>query len=246
MATSGPREVQVFDDAAALSRAVAEMVAMSARSAVAQRNRFSIALAGGNTPRASYQALASGLHGSVPWSKVDVFFGDERCVPPEHTDSNYAMASAALLSHVALAKRRVHRIVGELPAADAVRTYERQLRRTFGEPPAPTFDVTLLGVGEDGHTASLFPGSPALEERERWVLAVEAPPQYPTRERITLTLPVFQRSREVWVLCAGEGKRAVASAILGGAAAAQVLPAARVTGSERTLWLLDRAAAPRA
>jgi len=238
------RDVRILEDAKELARAAAEHIATTARAAIAKRNRFTIALAGCQTPREVYHLLATELADRVPWGRVELFFGDERCVPPDNPASNYGLVSATMLSRLRLAKRRVHRIVGEVPRDDAVRSYERDLRRAFGPAAESSFDLALLGVGADGHTASIFPGSAAADEREKWVMAVDAPADQSPRERITLTFAVLDKAREVCMMVAGAGKRKVVSAILGDAPEARDLPAARARGTSRTLWLMDRAAAP--
>ncbi len=184
-----------------------------------------LALAGGSTPRALYQALAEV---DYPWSEVDVFFGDERCVPPDHPDSNFRMAHRALLSKVAA---RVHRMPAE--SCDPI-AYERELAGALG-PGAPTLDLVLLGLGDDGHTASLFPGDPALEERDRLVARVERP----DHPRLTLTLPVLSAARVAAFLVSGESKREALTRLVEG----RDIPAARVAAG-RVVILADRAAAP--
>ena len=211
---------------------------------MAARGAFTLALPGGTTPGALYALLAdpaAALAARMPWERTQVFFGDERHVPPGHPDSNYGMAREALLARVPVPAENVHRIRGELPdAAGAAAAYERELRAVLG--PVPVLDLMLLGLGEDGHTASLFPGSPALEERERWVVAawVERLGAW----RITLTLPVLERAREVVFLVCGAGKAAALRRALRGTAEDKPVPAARVRPRDgRTLWLADRAAA---
>lgn len=255
--------VRVYEDLDALSRAAAEEIVRAAEHAVRERGRFTLSLAGGSTPRHLYELLAAKYHDQVPWGVTHVFFGDERCVPPTDTASNYHMANAALLSHVPIPDAQVHRIRGELSPLDAAREYGRLLRRVFdddpvsarsrpisgsasGRAPAPaTFDIALLGVGPDGHTASLFPGSPALDERKHWAMEVDAPDYIaPPRERVTLTLPPLNASRVVMFLVAGDEKERVVTEILGvNASARSSYPAANVHGAQRTVWLLDRAAA---
>lgn len=233
-------ETEVCADGGALSRAAAERLVRDARDSVGRRGRFTIALAGGSTPRALYELLAGEYRGRIDWARTEVFFGDERGVPPDDAASNYAMARDALLGRVPVA--RVHRIRGERPPDEAAREYGAELRRAFPEDGAPTFDVALLGVGGDGHTASLFPGSAALEERAAWAVAVPAPAtSAPHVERVSLTLPVLNRARAVYVLASGAEKRDVVRRILAGEA--PELPASRVRGEERTVWLLDRDAA---
>jgi 6-phosphogluconolactonase len=178
----------------------------------------------------------------VAWDRTEVCFGDERCVPPHNPASNFRTAWSTLLAHVPIVEERIHRIPGELGPDAAARDYDARLRQLFvDEPDIPTFDVAVMGVGADGHTASLFPGDAAVEERRRWAAPAYAPPEAKVRERVTLTLPVLNRARVVLFLCAGAEKRDVVSRILSGTESE--LPAARVHGMERTVWLLDRAAA---
>ncbi|HET7457417.1 MAG TPA: 6-phosphogluconolactonase [Gemmatimonadaceae bacterium] len=243
------RRVRVFEDLAAMSNAVAGALARAAEAAVAERGRFVIALAGGETPRALYRVLAERYGDRAFWGATHVFFGDERCVPPDDPASNYAMAEHELLSRVAVSDDRVYRVVGEAVPDDAARVYDALLHRTLGGggdgAAAATFDVALLGVGADGHTASLFPGDDAaLDEHERWALAVRAPASYAPRDRITLTLPALNASRAVWVLAAGAGKApAVRAALAADDAGAEEIPASLVHGTAETVWHLDRAAA---
>ena len=233
------RDIEVFTDAAALVRVAAERVVRLAAEAVERAERFTIALSGGSTPRPLYELLAGPFRDRLPWARTEIFFGDERCVPPTDPQSNYFAARRALLVHVPLA--RVYRIEGELPAEEAAANYDATLRAAFPDDLAPTFDLVLLGVGPDGHTASLFPGSPALDERERWAVAVPAPTTAaPALPRVTMTLPPIERAREVWLLAAGADKRDVVARILD--RRADDLPAARAHGALRTSWLLDRAA----
>jgi 6-phosphogluconolactonase len=233
----------VVDDLAGLARAGAREVAANAIASATARGRFAISLAGGETPRSLYQVLARDYRAEIPWDRAEICFGDERCVPPHNPASNFRLAWTTLLEHVPIVEERVHRILGELGAHAAARQYDARLRQLFrDEPRTPTLDVTLLGVGPDGHTASLFPNDTALDERRRWAAPAHAPPQAKVPERVTLTFPVLNRSRVVMFLCAGAEKRDVVSRILSGAD--PTLPAARVSGVERTIWLLDRAAAP--
>ena len=247
--------VRVYEDLDALNRAAAEEIVRVAERAVAERGRFTISLAGGSTPRRLYEILTSEYHEKMPWGATHIFFGDERCVPPTDGASNYHMANEALLSRVPIADGQVHRIRGELTPLDAAREYGRLLRRVFdtehasdpsrAAPAATTFDVALLGVGPDGHTASLFPKSPALDEMKHWAMEVEAPDYIaPPRARVTLTFPALNASRTVIFLVAGEEKQHVVGELLGADAnRASSYPAARVHGVQRTVWMLDRAAA---
>lgn len=236
-------------DAEALARAAAGAFAAAAREAVAARGRFTVALAGGATPRALYRLLAdprAGFRAQIPWERVHVFFGDERHVPPDHPESNFRMAREALLDHVPAAG--VHRLRGELPDAGAAAAeYQAELARAFGLPadgPPPALDLALLGLGADGHTASLFPGSDALGERRRWVAApfVERLGVH----RLTLTLPTLERAREVLFLVSGSEKADAVARVLAPAAGAPPLAAALVRPeSGHARWILDAAAASR-
>lgn len=230
----------------ALSRAAADALADVARAAVAARGRFAIALSGGTTPRTLYRLLAAEYRELLPWAETYVFFGDERCVGPSDPDSNYRMARAELLERIPGLASRTERIEGERPAEEAAARYDAVLREAFppDSDPLMTFDALLVGVGTDGHTASLFPGSPALEERGLWAMATEAPPTTQTRKRVTLTYPVLNAARTTLMLCAGADKHAIVQAIMTDTAdpAVSRYPAARITARERLIWMLDRAA----
>jgi 6-phosphogluconolactonase len=239
---SGPALRRVRD-AAAVAWAAAEEVAGAASRAVTARGAFTLALAGGSTPRRAYELLAdpgAPFRGRIAWDRTHVFFGDERPVPPDHPDSNDRMAREALLEHVAVAS--VHRIRAEEPAA--AEAYEAELRRFFGIAPGgapPRLDLVLLGLGPDGHTASLFPGSAALDEGARWVVSPFVP-RLGTR-RTTLTLPVLDRARAVVFLVSGAEKAAALARVLAPEPGAELLPAARVQPEGGALWIVDEAAA---
>lgn len=205
---------------------VADDVAATATDLFLQLAPRTIALAGGTTPRSTYERLALT---SFDWSGADVFFGDERCVPPDDQASNYGMARAALLAKV---PARVHRMPGE--SCDPHR-YETELRSVFGEE-IPRFDLVLLGLGEDGHTASLFPRDPALDEREKWVVAVDRP----EGRRLTLTLPILSAAKVAMFLVTGTRKRTALRDLLSDAD----IPAARVA-AKRVIVVTDSAALPR-
>ena len=233
--------VRVFPSSLALSTALAQRVLEVARESIEVRGTFTVALAGGDTPRAAYELLGN-RDDAIEWGKVHVFFTDERFVPPEDPRNNAAMAMRAWLSRVAIPPRQVHAIptLDGTPASCASR-YERTLRSEMPAAGAHTLDLALMGIGADGHTASLFPGdASALSQRDRWVVAVHAPPGTEPRERITLTLPVLNRSRRVVFAAAGVGKRHRVAESLAGSN----LPAAMVRGLESTEWLLDDGAAP--
>jgi 6-phosphogluconolactonase len=202
-----------------------DIVEAAAERFMALRPRF-VALAGGSTPRPLYERLAAC---DFPWSETEVFFGDERCVPPDHPDSNYRMAHEALLSRV---QARVHRMPGETCSAAA---YEEELNTVFG-PGLPEFDLVLLGLGVDGHTASLFPGDPALDVTDRRVVRV----QRPDHPRLTLTLPVLSAAKAAMFLVSGRSKREPLRQLVAGAN----IPAARVR-ARRVIIIADEAAAGR-
>jgi 6-phosphogluconolactonase len=207
-------------------------IARAIAAAVRERGRCAIALAGGNTPRAIYAHLAR-HETEVPWGHVEVFFGDERAVPPDDPASNFHMADEALLRHVPVPRERVHRMEGERADLDAAaRAYEALL--------PDQLDVVLLGIGPDGHTASLFPGAPSLDERVRRVLAVPSP--FPPPRRLTITPPVIAAAHQVAVFAAGADKAPVVERVLEGPFDPHALPVqlARAAGST---WLLDRDAA---
>jgi 6-phosphogluconolactonase len=239
--------VAVVPDAEALVRLAAGEVARRAGEAVRARGRFAVALAGGSTPQALHRLLAdpaAPYRQRVDWRRTHVFFGDERCVPPDHPDSNFGAARAALLAHVPVPAGQVHRLRGEDPApARAAADYERELRALGAAPgQVPRLDLVVLGLGEDGHTASLFPGTAALLERERLVLANHVPQL--GAWRLTVTLPLLAAARAALFLVSGARKAGAVAAVL--ADAGRELPAGRVRLDDGDLgWLLDGAAAAR-
>ncbi len=229
----------VKEDPQQLAEAAARDFAAKAEAAIAEHGSFTVALAGGSTPEATYEILARDYADGLDWSKVHVFFGDERTVPPDHEDSNYRMAHEALLSHVPVGG--VHRMRGELPPTQAAAAYEGELREFFGasdEP--PSLDLILLGIGEDGHTASLFPETSALEVHDRWVVA--NPVLKLETTRLTLTVPVINSARAVNFLVAGEGKAEALKQILEGDADPRQYPARLVQPADGPVWMVDRAA----
>ena len=234
--------VEVHASLEELSGATAGAIVQAARESVDARGSFSLVLSGGETPRRTYELLAGRHAAEIAWDRTHVFFSDERFVPPDDARSNFAMASGALLSRVPIPAENVHaiRTIEGTPAEVASR-YEVELAESREE---PTFDCALMGVGADGHTASLFPGDAAVKESRGWVLAVQAPASAPVRQRITLTLPVLNRSRRVLFLVAGKGKAAVVARVLRrDDANEEPLPAALVHGVQETRWLLDAEAA---
>jgi 6-phosphogluconolactonase len=241
--------VRRFADAEAVSRAAAEEFVRCASEAVAACGRFTVALSGGSTPRRLYQLLAGEPYrGQVDWGRVEVFWGDERSVPPDDKDSNYRMAREAMLAVVALPAGHVHRMEAERTDRDtAAREYQDEIARAFGVDPngePPAFDLVLLGMGPDGHTASLFPHTAALGEPKRWVV-VNHVPQHHT-DRMTLTYPVLNRAREVLFLVAGPDKAEPLAEVLQGPPDPQRLPSQRVRPTNgELLFFVDRAAAAR-
>jgi 6-phosphogluconolactonase len=227
----------------------APFIAERLRLTAGERGECALALAGGRTPRGVYERLA-GMQ-AVPWGRTRVFWGDERFVPRDHPDSNFRMAWESLLARVPIPAANLHPVPTEAGSAEAAaRQYEAALRRLFGGSGLPRFDLVLLGIGEDGHTASLFPGGPECEQRERWCVASRGPGKpgqaasTPVVERVTLTLPVLNAARCVAFLVTGEHKRAAVSAVLSpGDAAGEgplpSLPAQRVRPSGPLLLFTD-------
>jgi 6-phosphogluconolactonase len=238
-----PSNVFVFDTPEQLATAAAERFAEYEYPFHGEPDRFSVALAGGNTPRRVYELLATErFEHRVEWPQVDLFFGDERCVPPDHPDSNYAMACEALISKVAIPAKNVHRIIGEGKPGESATLYENQLRTFFAGASWPRFDLVLLGMGEDGHTASLFPGSDALSEKSKWV--VPAKPPGSKHDRITLTVPVFNHAARVVFLVTGAGKAERLAQVLRPQPGSDPLPAQVIQPVAGSLeWLVDSAAA---
>jgi 6-phosphogluconolactonase len=243
-------DVRIVADAGELAEVGAAEVLERLTRAVRDGRPFRVALAGGQTPRGVYErlaALAARGGREDDWSQAHVFWGDERAVPPDDAESNYRMARETLLAHVPIPDGQVHRIPAErADAAGAAETYERELREAFhleaGE--WPRFDLVILGLGADGHVASLFPGSKALDERRR--LAVANRVERLEAHRITLTFPVFNHAAFVLFLVSGPEKAAVLRAVLHGDDGPDRYPAQRIQPeSGSVLWLVDRAAAAR-
>jgi 6-phosphogluconolactonase len=236
-------EIKIVPDAAALNRVAAAEFRSAADSAIAEHGWFRVALSGGNTPRTVYELLAAEYKTALRWEKVHIFFGDERHVPPDHPDSNYRMANEALLSQVPIPAENVHRVRTELDPEVAAKDYEEQIRAEFElkNNEVPRFDMILLGLGPDGHTASLFPGTAALNETSRLV-APNWVEKFHTF-RITLTFPVLDHAAEDLFLVSGQDKAQILKAVLGPQGATDY-PAQRVRPENgRLLWLLDQDAA---
>lgn len=244
--------VSVLPDAGALAIAAAERVIVAAARAIEAHGRFVIALSGGSTPRRSYERLAEPAVASrVQWPLVQVVWVDERCVPPGDAESNYKLARETLLDHVPIPAANVHRMRGEDDPAAAAASYERTLRALLSVPsgapstmPGQRIDLAVMGLGDNGHTASIFPGSAAIDERERWVMAerVSAAPPW----RITLTAPVLNACAELLFLVVGSAKATVLHRVLDGPRLPRELPAQLIAPSAGQLrWLADAAAASR-
>jgi 6-phosphogluconolactonase len=236
--------VQRLGDADAVARHAAAAVAREAREAIAARGVFTLVLAGGDTPKRLYERLVGDRE--IDWPRVEFFWGDERAVPPTHPDSNFGMSRAALLDPLCIDPRRVHRIEAERADLDAAaRDYERELARIAGGEPGgtpPALDLVLLGMGADGHMASLFPYTEALSEARRWVVANDVPAL--ASWRITATFPLLDRARTVLVLVTGAAKAAALAAVLEGPWDPERLPSQRLrTRGGRTAWCVDAAAA---
>lgn len=239
-------EVYLAADSGDLARQSAELIATAGREALLARGRFSLALTGGHTVQAVYRHLAATAE--VEFRRLlgvetDFFWGDERLVPADHPDSNFAMARRLLLEELKVSPGRLHPMVATL--ADpllAARTYEKSLRdffaATLSSAGLPVFDLILLGLGPDGHVASLFPGSAALAERQAWVTGVHPPVLSPVVARVSLTMPVLNQARLVLIMVAGQERVALARRISAGAPGVEDLPAARLCPAGRLVWLL--------
>lgn len=239
------RDIRVFATGEEVARAAADYFVTSALRAIANDGRFSVALAGGSTPRRTYQLLASeSYRDRIPWSEVHIFFGDERTVPATHADSNFRMAEEAMLSSLPIPEPNIHRMLGVGDAVANASLYEGELQTFFDGASWPRFDLVLLGMGDDGHTASLFPGTAALHETRAWVVAnwVEKFDTY----RITLTAPAINHAANIIFLVAGSGKAKRLPEVLNGARDPLRLPSQLIQPVSGSLvWLLDKAAAQR-
>lgn len=234
----------------ALALDAVQRFARAANDAIDSRGRFMVALSGGTTPRSLYTRLAAPPYiSSVPWSEVQALWGDERCVPPDHAASSYRMVRETLLDHVPIPTVNVHRIRGEDDPAGAALTYEQELRRVLRTPQGPPrdapgarIDLVLLGLGVDGHTASLFPGAPAGTDAEPWVIARRVPAEPPWR--VSLTPVILNAAAEILFLVSGRAKAAIVRRVLEGPLRPDELPAQLIAPPDgRVHWLLDAAAA---
>ena len=240
-------DLQTYPTPEALARAAADLFVARAAQAIAARGRFCVALSGGSSPKAMHQLLAQM---PVDWPRIHLFWGDERCVPPNHEHSNYRMARETLLDHIAIPADNIHRLRGEAKPEQAAREYESELRAFFeltagqSHGSASTFDLIYLGLGEDGHTASIFPGSSAVQETRRWVMAQEhTTPPLPLVTRLTFTPPLLNAARCVAFLVSGASKAARLAQMLHGPYQPESLPAQIIRPTDGKLrWLVDEAA----
>lgn len=238
--TAIKREIIVVEDAAALAESAARRFLARLDG---DTKRIAICLTGGSTPKQLYELLATpSWRSRIPWPRIDWFIGDERCVPQAHSKSNFGMARRAFLDACAPVTN-MHPVPTTDPNSAAT-TYQTLLREFYGagtlDPDRPLFDLVLMGIGPDGHTASLFPDYPATDEADRWVVGVPEVPVAPFVPRVTLTLPVLASCREMLFLVSGQDKRGIVTEAL----ADEGLPASRARSSGTTIWLMDRAAAP--
>jgi 6-phosphogluconolactonase len=241
--TKRDTRILIFDHLAEMFDHATGSFFETVRGAVSQRNLCTVALSGGSTPKGLYTLLKKRIEAGdakpIDWSRVHFFFGDERMVPADHIDSNYRMAWESLLSGAELARSHVHRVKTELGPEAAAAEYQERFRQVCGAP-TPQLDLVLLGMGADGHTASLFPGTTAINERERWVCTTWV--EKLATHRITVTYPLIKQARTVHFLVAGEEKAPALAAIFD---KKQDLPAARVrSGGELSWWITKDAAPP--
>ena len=232
-----PAEIVVLPSATAVAEALADRTAAALRATLAAEPRATLCLTGGSTPVPAYERL--GRAEGVDWGRVHVFWGDERCVAPGHPESNYAMAARTLLGPAGVPDDNVHKMPGECPPDEGAAIYEQALAQFFGDD--LRFDVLHLGMGGDGHTASLFPGTAALGERDRRVVASTAPASAAVRDRLTLTFPALSHARLCLFAVAGPGKRDAFSSVLDAYdGEPDGPPAARVSVDGDLVWLVDR------
>ncbi|MGE5612579.1 MAG: 6-phosphogluconolactonase [Bacillota bacterium] len=233
-------KIRVFPTPETVARAVVDHIVESAATAIGEQGNFSIGLSGGKTPKPIYELLTDEPYlGRIEWPKVEIFFCDERCVPPEHADSNFRLIRETLLDYVDIPPANIHRMRGEIDPEAAAAEYGRMLKEKFGE---GGLDLALLGMGEDGHTASLFPGSSALEEAEHRCVATFV--EKLNAWRLTLTVPFLNRSREVLIPVTGVNKAARVQEVLEGLDDAEPLPVQLINpDSDQLLWFLDAGAA---
>ena len=240
------KEIYLFDDITVLARQLAEDFRKALEDKASSGESLIVALSGGHTPKAFFEVLAAPPYGdSLPWDKVVFFWGDERCVPPDDDESNYKMTNLSLLSRIKIPAANVHRVLGENPPDEEAVRYANEIKDNVpgGKNGFPSFDWIFLGMGEDGHTASLFPGAPTLQEKEK-ICVVATHPQT-GQKRVSVTFPVLDSGKRVSFLVAGGGKEPVLKAILENAGEKLPYPASMVNLTDGVLeWYVDRLAAP--
>jgi 6-phosphogluconolactonase len=236
-------KIEVLSDLEAMSRRAVSIFVGASMSSIAAKKRFAVAISGGSTPRRFYTLLGSETYrDQVAWQHVHFFWADERCVPKDDEASNFRTAFDTILSKIALRDKNIHRIKGEEAPDKAARDYEEEIIRFFGGSERPGFDLIILGMGEDGHTASLFPGSKSLEETVR--LAIPVYLEKPGKNRVTLTLPVLNNADQILFLIAGPSKAAVLSEIFGDGEKKKWFPAGLIRPDHgNMIWLIDHEAA---
>ncbi len=238
-------DIRIFRSLSDISRSAGTILVEQSMKAIQERGQFLVVLNGGSTPAGTFQLLATGFREKVDWEHIQVFWGDERCVPAGDPESSYGQARDLLLRHVPIPESNIHRIEGELSPAEAAKDYSMLLQKLASPPLAwPRFDLVFLGMGEDGHTASLFPGSP-LDVSEP-VLAVTGQYQDRPAQRVTLTPPVFNTARRVVFMASGEKKAATLAEVLSDRYNPELYPAQRIDPKDgKLIWLVDEDAASR-
>jgi len=237
-------QIAIYPDINTLSHEAAQYIVRLANEAIVTRGRFTIALSGGSTPKVLYSLLGDEPYRSqIDWVQVDIFWSDERCVPPDSEESNYHMAQQVLLSKIPIPASQVHRMPADQPDRDAAsQAYTEEMQRTFGTNGIPNFDLIQLGMGPEGHTASLFPHQPSLHEQQRLVMPVSVPK--PPPQRLTFTPPLLNAARQVLFLVTGAEKADAVQAVLEGEYDPDEYPAQIVRPDNgEVVWMLDKAAA---
>jgi len=234
-------EVCLLNDPEAVGLRAASIFRGRSEIAVASKGRFSVAVSGGSTPLRLYEILGSTLRNDIPWDRTEIFWADERCVPPGHEDSNYKGVYDALLSRIDIPAENIHRIKGEMSSEEGASEYEEELKRYFVNSGSYAFDLVILGLGVDGHTASLFPESTALSEKERFAVPVYV--EKLRSWRITLTIPALNNSSSILFMVTGVKKAVIVKEILGDGGNRQKYPAGLISPvSGGVTWLIDREA----
>ena len=236
------KNVLVYSDTHSLAWAVAEKIVSTAKSTIETQGSFSIALAGGKTPLETYKVIAEKFRYQIDWNKVHFFWGDEQCVTPDYPNNNFRAAQQTLLSHLNLKEANLHRILTELTPTKAAQEYETMLRAYFKKYPRPSFDLVLLGMGSDGHTASLFPGAKAIFTRDTW--AVSHNEKQNNTWRVTLTPPLINVASQIVFVVSGNSKAETLSAVLHGSYEPDRFPAQIIQPDSGNLfWMVDEEAA---